>query len=53
MCFSGYMFYLTRRWLGAIWLAMPVHASQDFLIISGQLGVDPAVSPLRSSCFRP
>ena len=44
--FSGYMFYLTRRWFGLIWLAMPVHASQDFLISSGQLGIDPAVSPL-------
>ena len=44
--FSGYMFYLTRRWFGVIWLAMPVHASQDFLISSGQLGVDPTVSPL-------
>jgi len=44
--FTGYMLYLTRRWAGAIWLAMPVHASQDFLISSGQLGVDPAVSPL-------
>ena len=40
--FTGYMLYLTRRWAGAIWLAMPVHASQDFLIISGQIGVDAA-----------
>lgn len=44
--FTGYMLYLTRRWAGAIWLAMPVHGSQDFLISSGQLGVDPEVSPL-------
>jgi hypothetical protein len=44
--FTGYMLYLTRRWAGAIWLAMPVHASQDFLIISGQIGVDAHASPL-------
>ncbi len=44
--FTGYMLYLTRRWAGAIWLAMPVHASQDFVILSGQVGVDPEVSPL-------
>ena len=44
--FTGYMLYLTRRWAGAIWLAMPVHASQDFLIASGQIGVDAAASPL-------
>ena len=23
--FTGYMLYLTRRWAGTIWLAMPVH----------------------------
>ena len=44
--FTGYMLYLTRRWAGVIWLAMPVHASQDFLISSGQIGVDAEVSPL-------
>jgi membrane protease YdiL (CAAX protease family) len=44
--FTGYMLYLTRRWAGAIWLAMPVHGSQDFLIISGQIGVEAEVSPL-------
>lgn len=44
--FTGYMLYLTRRWAGAIWLAMPVHGSQDFLITSGQVGVDPEISPL-------
>ena len=44
--FTGYMLYLTRRWAGAIWLAMPVHGSQDFLITSGQIGVDPETSPL-------
>jgi hypothetical protein len=25
VCFAGYLLYLTRRWAGAIWLAMPVH----------------------------
>ena len=40
------MLYLTRRWAGAIWLAMPVHSSQDFLIVSGQVGVDPQASVL-------
>ena len=25
---------------------MPVHASQDFVILSGQVGVDPDASPL-------
>ena len=44
--FTGYMLYLTRRWAGVIWLAMPVHGSQDFLISSGQLGVEADVSPL-------
>ena len=44
--FTGYMLYLTRRWAGAIWLAMPVHSSQDFLIVSGQVGVDPQASVL-------
>ena len=44
--FTGYMLYLTRRWAGAIWLAMPVHSSQDFAILSGQVGVDPEASPL-------
>lgn len=46
VCFTGYLLYLTRRWAGAIWLAMPVHSSQDFLILSGQIGVDPSASPL-------
>jgi hypothetical protein len=40
------MLYLTRRWAGAIWLAMPVHSSQDFALLSGQVGVDPEASPL-------
>jgi membrane protease YdiL (CAAX protease family) len=44
--FTGYMLYLTRRWAGAIWLAMPVHASQDFVILSGQVGVGAEPSPL-------
>jgi membrane protease YdiL (CAAX protease family) len=44
--FTGYMLYLTRRRAGVIWLAMPVHASQDLLISSGQIGVDADVSPL-------
>ena len=44
--FTGYMLYLTRRWAGAIWLSMPVHGSQDFLITSGQIGVNPQTSPL-------
>ena len=44
--FTGYMLYLTRRRAGAIWLAMPVHGSQDFIVLSGQVGVDPEASPL-------
>jgi hypothetical protein len=40
------MLYLTRRWAGVIWLAMPVHASQDFVILSGQVGVDAESTPL-------
>jgi len=44
--FTGYMLYLTRRWAGVIWLAMPVHGSQDFRISSGQIGVGAAISPL-------
>jgi membrane protease YdiL (CAAX protease family) len=44
--FTGYMLYLTRRWAGAIWLAMPVHASQDFVVLSGQIGIDPRASLL-------
>ena len=44
--FTGYMLYLTRRWVGTIWLAMPVHSSQDFVILSGQVGVDAKASPL-------
>ena len=44
--FTGYMLYLTRRWAGSIWLAMPVHGSQDFVILSGQIGVDANTSPL-------
>jgi uncharacterized protein len=44
--FTGYMLYLTRRWAGVIWLAMAVHASQDFALLSGQVGVDPETSPL-------
>ena len=47
--FTGYMLYLTRRWAGAIWLAMPVHSSQDFVILSGQVGVDPRRRRWRSS----
>ncbi|MDO8188151.1 CPBP family intramembrane glutamic endopeptidase [Conexibacter sp. JD483] len=43
---TGYFLYLTRRWAGVIWLAMAVHASQDFTILSGQVGVDPDASPL-------
>ena len=46
MSFTGYMLYLTRRWAGVIWLAMPVHGSQDFLIGSGLIGVGAAISPL-------
>jgi hypothetical protein len=42
--FTGYMLYLTRRWAGVIWLAMPVHGSQDFLISSGEIGVGAAIS---------
>ena len=49
--FTGYLLYLTRRWAGVIWLAMPVHGSQDFLISSGQLGIDPEVSPLSFIVF--
>ena len=44
--FTGYLLYLTRRWAGVLWLAMPVHSSQDFVILSGQIGVDPEASPL-------
>ena len=44
--FTGYMLYLTRRRAGAIWLAMPVHASQDFVILSGQVGIDAESTPL-------
>lgn len=43
--FSGYLFYLTRRAYLAIWPAMLVHASQDFTLISGQVGVDPTTAP--------
>ena len=49
--FTGYMLYLTRRRAGAIWLAMPVHASQDFVILSGQIGVDSEPSPLAIFLF--
>ena len=49
--FTGYLLYLTRRWAGVIWLAMPVHGSQDFLISSGQLGINPEVSPLSFIVF--
>ncbi|MBS1879165.1 MAG: CPBP family intramembrane metalloprotease [Actinobacteria bacterium] len=41
---SGYFFYLTKRWAGVIWVAMLVHSSQDFVLISGQVGVDSAMS---------
>ena len=51
VAFTGYMLYLTRRWAGVIWLAMPVHGSQDFLITSGQIGVDPEISPLSFIVF--
>jgi uncharacterized protein len=43
---TGYFLYLTRRWAGVIWLAMGVHASQDFALLSGQIGEDPSTSPL-------
>ena len=49
--FTGYMLYLTRRWAGTIWLAMPVHGSQDFVILSGQIGVDAEASPLAIVLF--
>ena len=49
--FTGYMLYLTRRWAGSIWLAMPVHGSQDFVILSGQIGVDAEASPLAIVLF--
>lgn len=42
---SGYFFYLTRRVGGTILLAMVVHGSQDFVMLSGQVGVDPKMSP--------
>jgi len=44
--FTGYMLYLTRRLAGVIWLAMPVHSTQDFLILSGEVGVGPEASAL-------
>lgn len=44
--FSGYLFYLTRRRAGLIWVAMVVHGSQDFVMLSGQIGPDPEQSPL-------
>lgn len=44
--FTGYMLYVIRRWAGVIWLAMPVHSTQDFVILSGQVGVHPETSPL-------
>ena len=43
---TGYFLYLTRRWAGVIWVAMIVHGSQDFLILSGQVGEDAESSPL-------
>ena len=43
---TGYFLYLTRRYAGVIWLAMVVHASQDFVILSGLIGVDPDQSVL-------
>lgn len=43
--FSGYMFYLTRRWATVIWPAMLVHASQDFTFLSGQIGEGAEVGP--------
>lgn len=43
--FSGYLFYLTRRAYLAIWPAMLVHASQDFALISGQVGIDHKTEP--------
>jgi membrane protease YdiL (CAAX protease family) len=36
--FAGYFFYLVRRWSGGILLAMIVHATWDFALISSQLG---------------
>lgn len=41
---TGYFLYLTKRWAGVIWLAMPVHSSQDFALLSGKLGVDASAS---------
>jgi hypothetical protein len=34
-----------RRTFGSIWPAMLVHASQDFVILTGQVGVDPNWHP--------
>lgn len=42
---TGYFLYLTRRWAGVIWAAMAVHSSQDFALLSGQIGVGAAESP--------
>lgn len=41
---TGYFLYLTRRWAGVIWLAMPVHSSQDFALLSGKIGIHPSES---------
>jgi hypothetical protein len=41
---TGYFFYLTKRRAGLIFIAMPVHATQDFALISGQLGPNSATS---------
>jgi uncharacterized protein len=38
--FAGYFFYLCRRRAGAIWLAMVVHGTWDFSLLSSQLGPD-------------
>lgn len=43
--FAGYFFYLTRRWSGGILLAMVVHGTWDFALLSGQLGTASEVYP--------
>lgn len=44
--FSGYFFYLTRRVAGVIWLPMAIHATWDFAVLSGEIGVDSSVYAL-------
>jgi uncharacterized protein (TIGR03382 family) len=43
--FAGYFLYLTRRWSGGILLAMVVHGTWDFALLSGQLGTAQKVYP--------